>query len=239
MRTRCIPHAWPAMVLSLGFAAHAAADVIYSPAVEQGETAIEWRSTLNAGGTSEHTLEWETSPTAWWRTELLATATLAPETPRRWDEIAFENVVSLNPQGRDAIDFGVLTEISRSLHGDAAWAAELGVLAEVATPHTVTTLNVSSERALTAGAPVAGAFAARWRWRRGARFEPGVEYHANVESVEHMGSVRSQRHSFGPSVLGRIRLGREVLRYEAAWLVGLTQGSPASTARLQLEWEFR
>jgi hypothetical protein len=237
--TPFIPHRGWAAALLLGCVAQATADVIYSPVVEQGETAIEWRSTLNAGGTSEHKLEWEFSPTAWWRTELLATATLAPESPRRWDEIAFENVFSLNPQGRDAIDFGVVTEIARSLHGDAAWAAELGVLAEVATAHTVTTLNISSERELTAGAPFGGVLAARWRWRRGARFEPGVEYHADVESVEHMGSVRTQRHSFGPSVLGRIRLGREVLRYEAAWLVGLTQGSPASTARLQLEWEFR
>ena len=214
------------------------ADVIYSPTVEEGEKAIEWRSTVHRDGGEEHKLELEISPTSWWRAEWLATVDRDPGAPRQIGEVSFENVFSLNPQGRDFWDLGVLAELSKGLRGEHAWAAELGLLAEHATARTVTTVNVAAERELLPGSSAELTVSTRFRWRLGPRFEPGVEYHAELGTIDHVGSLRTQRHSLGPALVGRVRLGHETLRYEAAWVFGLTTGSPARSARLQLEWEF-
>ena len=214
------------------------ADVIYSPAVEAGERALEWRSTVSAGGVEDHKLALEYAPTAWWRAELLATAQRPPGGPRQATTWALENIFSLNPQGRDFLDLGVLAELSRGLRAERGYAVELGVLAEHATRHTVTTVNVGVERALLAGAEAALGLSARWRWRLSPRFEPGVEYHADLGALDHLGALRTQRHALGPALLGQRSVGRGRLHYEAAWVFGLTHGAPASTVRLQLEWEF-
>ena len=216
----------------------ATADVLYSPTVEEGEKAVEWRSTVKAGGAEEHKLELELSPTAWWRAALLGTVDRDPGSPRQVGEVSFENIFSLNPQGRDFLDLGLLAEVSHKLRDGRAFEAELGLLAELATARTVTTVNLAAERELTGGAETELTMAARWRYRLGARLEPGFEYHAELGAVGHLGSPRAQRHSVGPAVLGRIPVGRETLRYEAAWVWGLTAGSPAQSVRLQLEWEF-
>ena len=213
------------------------ADVIYSPTVEEGEKAIEWRSTVHRDGGEEHKLELEISPTSWWRAEWLATVDRDPGAPRQIGEVSFENVFSLNPQGRDFWDLGVLAELSKGLRGEHAWAAELGLLAEHATARTVTTVNVAAERELLPGSSAELTVSTRFRWRLGPRFEPGVEYHAELGTIDHVGSLRTQRHSLGPALVGRVRLGHETLRYEAAWVFGLTTGSPASSARLQLDWD--
>jgi hypothetical protein len=225
---------WMASALS----GAAFADVIYSPTVEEGEKAIEWRSTVHSDGAEEHKLELEYSPTAWWRAEWLATVDRDPASPRQVSEVSFENVFSLNPQGRDFLDLGVLAELSKALRGEQGWAAEIGLLAEHPTSRTVTTVNVAAERELLPGSSTELTVSARFRWRLGPRFEPGVEYHADLGEIEHVGAWQTQRHSIGPALVGRWPLGHGAMRYEAAWVFGLTTGSPSHSARLQLEWEF-
>jgi hypothetical protein len=206
--------------------------------VEAGERAVEWRSTVSAGGAEEHKLELEYAPTGWWLAELLATAQRSPGGPRQATEWALENIFRLNPKGRDLVDLGLLAELSHGLRAERGYGVELGVLAEHATLHTVTTVNVRVERALQPGAEAQLGLSGRWRWRINPRFEPGVEYHADLGPLNHTGAVSTQRHSMGPALMGQRSIGRGRLHYEAAWVFGLTHGSPASTARLQLEWEF-
>lgn len=220
-------------------AGYAAAYAIYSPAIEESEKALEWRSTFHPDAAEEHKLELEYSPTDWWRAALLATVERSPGGQRQISELAFENVFRLNPQGRDWIDWGLLTELSRTLRPEHAWAAEVGLLAEHATPKTVTQVNVALERDLQPGAEANMTVAVRWRWRAGRRLEPGLEYYAELGSPEHLGSLRSQQHSLGPALVGRVPQGRNAIRYEAAWVFGLSSAAPSSTARVQLEWEFR
>lgn len=226
------------VALGMLIATSASADVIYSPVVEEGEVAVEWRSTVRSTGEEEHKLELEYAPTAWWLAEVLSTADRDPGGPRRPTEISFENVFALNPQGRDFLDLAILAELSRGLHDSPHWGLEWGLLAEHSSPRQVTTVNVSAERELTAGSPTDLVLAARTRWRLGPRFEPGIEYQADLGAWGHLGSPASQRHSVGPAAVGRFPGPGGALRYEVSWLLGLTHGAAASTARLQLEWEF-
>jgi hypothetical protein len=43
----------------------------------------------------------------------------------------------------------------------------------------------------------------------------------------------------GPAVFGKLMLGEhDAIKYNAAWLVGMTDAAPDSTLRMQIEYEF-
>ena len=98
---------------------------------------------------------------------------------------------------------------------------------------------MTAEQALTSGSRANLGYAARLRWRQQPHFEPGVEVHGEFGQAGAIGSLGAHRHQMGPSAMGRFRLGaHRAIRYEAAWVFGLTAASPDSTARLQFEYEF-
>ena len=219
--------------------------VIYSPNVEAGEAAIELRSQrdldgqASVNGGEEHKVEFEYAPNDRWRAEGLVTIERDPGGSRRVTEVAFENVFALTPQGKYAADFGLLAEYAHGVGGDSHDAVELGLLAEKSFARTVLTVNLTAEQALTSGSRADLGYAARLRWRRHPRFEPGIELHGELGQIGQSAGLGAHRHQLGPSAMGRFRLGaHRALRYEAAWVFGLTSASPASTARLQFEYEF-
>jgi hypothetical protein len=68
--------------------------------------------------------------------------------------------------------------------------------------------------------------------------EPGVEWHGALGETGQWGALSNQRQQLGPAVFGTVRGASSKFRYEAAVLFGLTGESPATTLRLQLEYEF-
>ena len=219
--------------------------VVYSPVVEAGEFAVELRGQRDLDGAPErngaeqHKAEIEYAPTANWLTEGLVTWERAPGGARHATEVSWENVVALAPQGAHWADVGVLFEYAHSLQSGAHDAIEVGLLGEKEFGRAVVTVNLTAEQQLTGGSRAALGYAARVRLRLGERFEPGVECFGDVGEWGRLGSVTTQRHQLGPSLTGRFRLApHRALRYDAAWVFGVTQGAPDSTARLQLEYEF-
>jgi high-affinity iron transporter len=219
--------------------------VIYSPVVEGGERALEMRSSrdldsrADVNGAEEHKFEFEYAPNDRWLAEGLATVDRDPGGARHLAELSFENVFALTPQGKYAADFGLLAEYAYGVGSGAHDAIELGLLAEKSFARTVLTVNVTAEQELIPGSRAELGYAARLRWRGREHFEPGIEVHGELGSVGQYGSLGGHRHQMGPSARGRMRLGpHRALRYEAAWVFGLTSASPDSTARVQLEYEF-
>jgi hypothetical protein len=48
-----------------------------------------------------------------------------------------------------------------------------------------------------------------------------------------------QNHRIGPAVFGKLPLASgQAIKYNAAWLIGITPVAPAYTFRTQLEYEF-
>ncbi len=222
-----------------------AAFSVYSPVVEAGERALELRSQRDVDsraavdGAEEHKLELEYSPNAWWRAEGLVTIERDPGGGRHVAEYSFENVFALTPQGKYWADVGLLAEYAHGVGADSHDAIELGLLAETSWQRTALTVNLTAEQALTGGSRAELGYAARLRWRGNEHFEPGIEMHGELGAVGQYGSLGEHRHQAGPALLGRVRLeSRRALRYEAAWLFGLTGASPDATGRLQLEYEF-
>jgi hypothetical protein len=56
----------------------------------------------------------------------------------------------------------------------------------------------------------------------------------------HWEPSHAQNHRAGPAIFGKVKLGegREAIRYNAAWLHGVSDGAPRDTVRVQVEYEF-
>jgi high-affinity iron transporter len=222
-----------------------AAHVVYSPVVEEGEIAVEFRghydfdSRDDVDGSQQHKLELEYTPTAWWRTELLGEWESEGGESLEATEVAWENVFQLTPQGKYWMDFGVLAEYAHSLEDDGEDAIELGLLGEKQFTSTVLTANLIFEREFESGADTEMEYAARYRWRVSQAFEPGIELYGGLGDWGANGSLNDNEHQLGPSLMGKLQTGeRSAFKYEAAVLFGLTQESPDTTVRFLLEYEF-
>ena len=223
-----------------------ASHTVYSPVVEEGELAVEYRghrdfdSADARDGAEKHKLELEYVPTAFWKTELVGVWEKAPGQSREATEIAWENIFQITPQGQYWADFGVLVEYAHSLEDGGDDAIELGLLGEKQLSRSVVTVNLLAERALVGDADTELEYAMRWRYRQSELFEPGIELYGELGDWGEVGPLADHEHSLGPALAGKYRRGsgQGALKYEAALLFGLTKESPDATLRLQLEWEF-
>jgi high-affinity iron transporter len=237
-----------ALAAALGLAPRAAraAHTVYSPIVEQGELALEYRghrdfdSADARDGAAQHKLEIEYAPTAAWMTSLLGEWEKEPGASLQATEVAWENILQLAPQGKYWLDFGLLAEYAHSLESGGDDAIELGLLAEKPFARSIVTANLTAERALADGAATELEYALRWRYRLAERFEPGVELYGELGDWDAFGRLADHEHALGPSLYGKARRsgGRGALAYQAALLFGLTEQSPRMTLRAQLEYEF-
>jgi hypothetical protein len=190
-------------------------------------------------GGQQFKFELEYAPTAFWKTELLGEWEKEPGESIQATEIASENIFQLTPQGKYWADFGAIVEYVHSLEDDGDDGLELGFLAEKQFATTVLTFNLLGERAFTSGAETEMEYAARYRWRVAETFEPGIELYGELGDWGDFGSLGDHSHQLGPSFLGKIRSGEHsAFKYETAVLFGLTDDSPDTTVRLQLEYEF-
>jgi FTR1 family protein len=222
-----------------------AAHVVYSPVVEEGELAIEFRghhdvdSRDEVDGGQQFKVDLEYTPTAWWRTEVLGEWESESGDSLEATEVAWENVLQVTPQGKYWMDFGVLAEYAHSLEDDGEDALELGLLGEKQFASTVLTANLVFEREFADGAETGMEYAARYRWRVSQAFEPGIELYGGLGDWGDNGRASEHEHQAGPAVLGKWMAGpRSAFKYEAAVLFGLTEESTDTNVRFLLEYEF-
>ena len=246
---RAAPLASAASLLAVvALAAHLpraeAAHVVYSPLVEEGELAIELRGHYDIDGNDaldggqQYKLEFEWSPTARWRAELLAEFEQEPGGNLETTEIAWENVFQLTEQGQYWADFGLLAEYAHSLEDDGHDALELGLLAQKDVGRHEARVNLIFERELTGGADTEMEYAWQYRYRLGERFEPGIEMYGGLGDWGHMGSFDDHEQQLGPACFGKLRTASGAWKYEAAVLFGLNDQAPDTTLRFLLEYEF-
>ncbi|HYM34076.1 MAG TPA: FTR1 family protein, partial [Steroidobacteraceae bacterium] len=223
-----------------------AADKIYTPIVEPGEYAIELRGHYERDGDQDvngsqlYKFEFEHAPTSRWLTELVTEFEKEPGGTLKTTALEWENIFQLTEQGAHWVDFGVLTELERNLVDGEHYEVKFGALFEKSFGRQVVNFNLHAERVLVSDSQTELNYAARWRWRRSQSFEPAIEAYGELGDIDHLGSLGEKPHSVGPGLVGatRFRSGAK-LRYEAAFLLGVSSAAPNSTLRLQLEYEFR
>ncbi len=221
-----------------------AVDKVYSPIIEEGERAIGFRGHQESDGdpgvdgAQQYKLSLEYSPTWYWKTELVGEWEKEPGADLENTEVAWENIFQLFEQGRYAIDAGLLVEYAHSTEPGGDDKLELGALLQKDFGVNQMRFNLVAEREFHSDAETELEYALQYRWRRNPRFEPGIEMYGEFGELDDFGSLGDHGHEMGPAAFGRVPLGRGALKYEFAWLFGLTDDAAAQTARFLLEYEF-
>jgi len=221
-----------------------AAYKVYSPIVEEGETAVElfghraFDDDPAVDGSQEYKLELEHAPAWFWLTAIGAEYEKEPGHDLEATEIAWENVFQLFAQGRYPVDLGLLVEYAHSLEQGGHDKLEVGALLQKEFGASQLVLNLIAERDLTSGADTELEYALQYRWRGNPRFEPGIEVYGEFGEVGDFGSLDDHGHEAGPALFGKFKLGGGAIKYEAAWLFGLTADAADQTLRFLVEYEF-
>ena len=82
-----------------------------------------------------------------------------------------------------------------------------------------------------------------YQWQVKYRLQPSLEL--GMQGMGEMGqwndwiSTSEQNHRFGPAIFGKVPVGnKQAIKYNAAWLLGVSDAAPNNTFRMQVEYEF-
>jgi hypothetical protein len=217
-----------------------------SPIVEEGEREIDFKagSAKSRDGVrlSQASLGLGWGVNSWWFTELYAGWQKETGSARVFDAWSWENRFQITETGKYPVDFGLLLEIERPRERSEGYELRWGALLQSDLTQSVQlNLNLFLERHVRTTAPVPTELGYQWQLKH--RWTPGLEYGlqgtGDVGDWRQWEPSREQPHQAGPAVFTKWRLGdHQVVKANAAWLVGLTHGAPRNTLRLQAELEF-
>jgi len=224
-----------------------ASDYVHEPTVEYGEREIDFKAgtVKNRDGTraSEYSIGFGWGATPWWFTELYAKWQKHPDERHGFDAWEWENKFQLTETGKYPVDVGFLLEIERPKDRSEGYEYKWGPLlqTEFGGGRMQANLNLLIEKHIRA--ENAGKAELGYEWQMKYRWRPELEFGAqgfgDVGPWDHWEPHSEQPHKAGPAVFGKFRLGnRQVVKYNAGVLFGLTDAAPRHTLRLQAEYEF-
>lgn len=237
----------------LPLAAHAGpASTIYTPIVDYREWELElkggmydWGSGDDGERASKFAVGYGLAPR--WSVEFEAEYSQIPGNVAHVEEYEFENIFQLTEHGEHWLDAGIFAELEHNRLENVN-TLKLGPMLQTETARTQSNLNIYFVRQLSAlahpgDAAVANAgarneleYQAQWKYNLGPQFQPGVQVFGSLGDPAHL---HSDQFKLGPAFFGVARLGNaKNLRYNVAILGGVTHGSPDTTVRFQLEYEF-
>ena len=77
------------------------------------------------------------------------------------------------------------------------------------------------------------------KYRARPELEYGIQAFGNMGDWTHWEPSSKQEHVAGPALFGKIKTGaREAIKWNVAWLVGLSRAAADNTLRVQAEYEF-
>lgn len=221
---------------------------VYSPIVEEGEFAIEYRGhhdfdkRSSRNGAQKMKMEVEYGVTDRWATALEGEF----ERDNRSDAMhfsatAWENLFQFVPQGKYWLDSGLFVEYEVPSDTTAADKLELKLLLEKSMPKWIHTANVVLEKQLGNNASEGTEYGYAWRskYLLGPKLEMGFEAHGSLGQVSHTKGFDQQTHQVGPVIYGSLPIGGhgDKIRYEFGYLVGLTDASADGSLKWLVEYE--
>ncbi len=246
MKSLCRPALF-CCLLSAGVAVAGPADYVFVPSVTQGERELELKygtaSPVAGQSAQGASVSFGYGATEHWFTEVYlkqertgtANATLA-----EW-----ENKFQLTETGEYPVDLGFITELEAPVSGSAPWEIRVGPLLQTEFSKLQLNGNVLFTRAYgssdEAGATYTTNLGYQWqaKYRAQPAFEYGLQGMGETGQWNHWNSQGTQNHRAGPAVFGKLNLGgRQAIKYDAAWLVGMSNAAPSRTLRMQIEYEF-
>ncbi len=224
------------------------ADYIYLPAVEYGEREIDVKygtATPKPGNPSAQGVSIGLGYGAGerWFTEVYVKQERLAGQPANLAE--WENKFQLTEIGQYPVDVGLITEIEVPLSANAEWELSAGPLLQTEIGKVQLNGNLIFRHTYVRPdeAGVQNATNLNYQWQVKYPFTSATDF--GLQGIGGMGqwnnwsSQSYQAHLAGPAVMGKFRVGgRESIRYNAAWLFGLSRVAPRNTLRAQVEYEF-
>ena len=221
------------------------ADYVFTPYADVGL----WQLAYGAG--TEHardgsretqqTLSLGGAPTARWYTSIYAAWAAGDGGAFTLDEWSWTNHVALTTPGAGPVDVGLLCELSRPHDRDEGrLGVTCGPTLQMDTDDLQLNLNLSLGKHF--GAEEAERPQLGYQWQVKGLVAQGVELGAqgfgSFGPWNAWSSASQQEHIVGPAIfLKTTALGGPV-RFDAAWLFGIGDGSPKNVIRLRLQHEF-
>lgn len=143
------------------------------------------------------------------------------------------------------VKVGLLTELEVPVSGAAAGELRLGPLFQAASGRWQLNGNLlfehpfgrADEDGLAFTTNLAYQWQVKYHWRD--ELELGVQGFGEVGQWDRWASASLQNHRVGPALFGEVGIAPgQALKYNAAWLFGVSAAAPNHTLRLNLEYEF-
>jgi hypothetical protein len=224
-----------------------AADYVYTPTVEYGEREIDFKfgatSPLDGNRSQGASIGYGYGAEEYWFTEVYV------KQERNGSDIAnlaeWENKFQLTDTGEYPVDAGLITELEAPLSANTPWEFKIGPLFQTEFGKLQLNGNLLFERAFgkadASGVPYSTNFSYQWqaKYRWQPVFEFGLQGFGDMGKWNDWDKQADQSHRIGPAVFGKFALGnRQAIRYNAAWLFGVSDAAPSNTFRMQVEYEF-
>jgi hypothetical protein len=233
------------MVLCSGSAHAGPADYVYTPTVDYGEREIDFKfgTAKQPSGDIKQvaSLGVGYGATEWWFTEIYLKSEHQSPDPRL-NIAEFENKFQLTETGKYPVEVGLITEFELPLNGDREpYEFKYGPLFQTEYRKLQLNVNLLLETKFGNGNQTETAFQYQWqvkyRWRM--QFEFGLQGFGETGEWDNWASSDEQEHKLGPTIFGKVPVGSHAaVKYNAAWLVGMTDATPDNTFRMQMEYEF-
>lgn len=224
------------------------ADYVYMPTVEYGEREIDFKYGSGTPPADERqtvtSLGLGYGATEYWFTELYLKREVAGSssdvTLAEW-----ENKFQLLETGKYPIEMGIITEIEAPISVSGPWEVKVGPLFQTELGKLQLNANALFERKYSSdgsGIQYPTEFFYQWqiKYRLQTEFEFGAQGFGSLGEWDNWaGSKAEEGHSVGPAIFGKFNMGnRQIVKYNAAWLVGTGATTPENTVRIQIEFEF-
>ena len=223
----------------------APSDYVFLPSVSYGERELDFKAgsarNPDEPRQSAGSLGFGYGVTQRWFTEIYGKYDRQQGEGLRFDAFEWENKFQVTEAGEYPVDLGFIVELERPQDRSEGYEMRFGPLFQTEFARLQLNLNLLVERHFQAVRQPNTEFGYQWqaKYRWQPRLEYGLQGFGEVAKWNRWGSADTQTHRLGPAVFGKVAMGdREAIRYNAAWLFGVSAGAPGHTFRLQVEYEF-
>ncbi len=240
----------PAALFLFAIAAPAQAEFkIESPIVEYRELEVENAGSIGRDSRSAHdhevslVQEFAYGVSERWATEFEAEwgHDPGPGNGLRYLVNTWANKYQVFEQGSQWLELGLWGEYGRATEVGGADRVKLGPLLQKVIGPTITTLNVFVEREVGPGAShtLDSSYGLQVIYDWSKALSPAIEAFGDMGDVQHLPRFNDQQHRLGPVLVGTYSLGElGAIKYNIAYLRGLTAATPQSTYKWVMEYEL-
>ena len=224
-------------------------DYVYVPSVEYGEREIDfkygtWKLKQEPVRETAASLGFGYGVTQWWFTEAYLKYAKNSGERTKYDAFEWENKFQLTEPNQYFVDLGVITEIEIPRERrEEGYEFKIGPLFQGDAGAVRWNANLLFERVFRGRSEEPRVteigYQLQAKYSLSPNFEIGAQAFGEMGKWDHWEPASEQIHRAGPAIFGKVKLGgREAIRYNAAWLHGVSSAAPRNTFRLQAEYEF-